>query len=77
MIYWIENQKIDLIQKAAWRLVRSAQDQMGEGKGQKKLTWCVDRMQLEFPKHSRADLEDYVRAAFINFSIERGVLKGG
>ena len=66
---FFQNQKDELIQKTAWRLVRSAEDRMGSGRGPEKLMWCVERLKLDFPKiGDRA--EDYVRAAFVNFKTE-------
>lgn len=61
----------ELIQKCAWRLVRSASDRFGDGKGQKKLDWAIAQLQKEF---ERIDLkaEDYIRAAYIHYKIERG-----
>ena len=66
------NNESDVIQKAAWRLVRSAEDRFVAADGSAKRAWCVDRMMALFPKKDRDNLEDYIRAAFINFSIETG-----
>lgn len=70
MISFFRNSREEWIQKCAWRLVRSAEDRMGSGRGAEKLMWAVDRLKLEFPKvEDRA--EDYVRAAFSQFQAER------
>lgn len=66
---FFNNQKEEWVQRAAWRLVRSAEDRMGSGRGTEKLMWAVERLCAEFPKlNDRA--EDYIRAAFVNFKIE-------
>ena len=44
------NQKVDLIQKAAWRLVRSAQDRFGTNKGSDKRSWCMEELRKLYPK---------------------------
>ena len=68
-----ENQKTDLIQKTAWRLVRSAEDRIvGQGRGPERLIWCVERMREEFPKAKNG--EDYIRAAFVNYPNENRAL---
>lgn len=75
---FLENQKTDLIQKAAWRVVRSAQDRFKNGDGSERMAWAIDRMHAQFPKESKDRLEDYLRAAYINFTIETGEYhKGG
>ena len=63
------NQREELIQRSAWRLVRSAEDRMGSGRGNEKLLWCVEKLKVEFPKLGER-AEDYIRAAFVNFKIE-------
>lgn len=69
--FWQENQRIDLVQKHAWRLVRSVEDRIvGMNSGFEKLNWCVDRIHEDFPDIKRDRLEDYVRAAYMNFKIE-------
>ena len=68
---FFRNQTIDLIQKCAWRLVRSAEDRLGGGKGDQKLNWATDRLQSMFEKEERDLLQDYVRAAYINFRAEQ------
>lgn len=66
------NQREELIQRAAWRLVRSASDRMGEQKGNSKMLWAIAELQKEFPDlGGRA--EDYVRAAYVNFKTETRV----
>lgn len=68
------NQKEELIQRSAWRLVRSVEDRIGVGRGPEKLMWAVARLREEFPKIGpRA--EDYVRAAFVNFKLESSALE--
>lgn len=61
----------ELIQRISWRLVRAASDRFGDGKGEKKLGWATARLQKEFPNLGD-NAEDYIRAAYINFKIERG-----
>ena len=58
------------MQRCAWRLVRSAEDRIGSGRGPEKLIWAVEAMKKEFPKLGEK-AEDYVRAAFMNFKIEQ------
>jgi hypothetical protein len=60
----------DILQKTAWRLVRSAQDRFREGSGQEKREWCVMQLSTQFPKDNINRLEDYVRAAYVNFKVE-------
>ena len=70
--YANENDRADLIQKTAWRLVRSAEDRFGgNGTGQQKLDWATDRLQAMFKGDVRDQLQDYVRAAFVNFRAEQ------
>lgn len=64
------NQKEEFMQRCAWRLVRSAEDRIGSGRGPEKLIWAVEAMKKEFPKLGEK-AEDYVRAAFMNFKIEQ------
>lgn len=63
------NTREELAQRCAWRLVRSAEDRIGAGRGNEKLLWAVQRLQEEMPTLG-ARAEDYVRAAFINFKTE-------
>jgi hypothetical protein len=63
-----KNQMEELVQRCAWRLVRSAEDRIGSGRGQEKLMWAVESLRKKFPKLT--DAEDYIRAAFINFKAE-------
>ena len=63
------NANEELIQRAAWRLVRSAHDRMGTGRGAEKLMWCVSRLTKEFQK-TNGEAEDYIRAAYVNFKTE-------
>lgn len=70
-----ENEKCDLIQKAAWRFVRSADDRFGDGsKGALKLEWCITRLHGVFPEEAKEHLEDFVRAAYINYRVETRAL---
>lgn len=62
----------ELIQRISWRLVRSANDRFGDGKGQKKLDWATGKLEKEFPNLGE-NAEDYIRAAYINFKTERGI----
>lgn len=71
----LKNIETDLIQKTAWRLVRSAEDRMGMGKGHEKLLWCIDRISELHKGTHRTILEDYVRSAFINMKIELSALQ--
>lgn len=60
----------ELIQKSAWRLVRSAEDRMtGPKRGTERLIWCVNKLRVEFP-NIPSDLEDYIRSAYMNFKLE-------
>lgn len=68
---FFKNQKEEWVQKIAWRLVRSAEDRIGGGRGDEKRGWCVDRLAEIFPKEGRGSLEDYIRAAFVNFKAEQ------
>ena len=63
------NHREEAVQRTAWRLVRSAEDRMGSGRGPEKLLWAVDRLKKEYPDLN-ADHEDYIRAAYINFKTE-------
>lgn len=67
-----ENQKEELIQRTAWRLVRSTADRFGDGKGEKKLEWAKTRLVKEFPELIEESAEDYIRAAYVNYKTERG-----
>ena len=75
MFYWKilknfeANHAEEHAQRVAWRLVRSAEDRMGDGRGAEKLMWCVARMKEEAPE-AAGRAEDYVRAAFVNFKTE-------
>ena len=72
MKYLFLNSLTDLIQKSAWRLVRSAQDRFGTNSGEKKRYWCVERLRSEFSKLAQEDAEDFVRSAYVQFKTERG-----
>ena len=74
-IEWFsDNDKEEMVQRVAWRLVRSAEDRMGSGRGAEKLIWATQKLQEEFPGIGLRS-EDYVRAAFVNFKTEtRAVL---
>ena len=63
------NQKEELLQRVAWRIVRSAEDRMGAGRGAEKLLWAVNRLKAEFPDIGER-AEDYIRAAFVQFKTE-------
>lgn len=67
-----QNHFVDLLQKHAWRLVRSAEDRFPAGNGADKMNWCVGRLAAMFVNESKENLEDFVRAAYINFKIETG-----
>lgn len=67
------NQTEELIQRAAWRLVRSASDRNGENKGDKKRDWSISQLTKEFDGLTESKAEDYVRAAYINYKTERGL----
>lgn len=61
----------ELIQKVAWRLVRSAEDRLkGPKRGAERLIWCVDRLRAEYDIVPKEAAEDYIRAAFIQFKME-------
>ena len=68
------NHREEMIQKCAWRLVRSAEDRIGAGRGPEKLIWAMDRLKLEFPdlaaSTTQSRAEDYIRAAFTQFKTE-------
>lgn len=66
------NQTEELVQRVAWKLVRSAIDRFGDNKGDKKRDWCVSQIHKEFPDMNLEKAEDCVRAAYFNFKIERG-----
>lgn len=63
------NQKEEMIQRAAWRIVRSSEDRLGSGRGQEKLLFAISKLQEEFPD-IKGRAEDYIRAAYINFKTE-------
>lgn len=63
------NHHEELIQRCAWRLVRSAQDKMGDEKGAEKRVWAIEQLKKEFPNLGESS-EYYVRAAYINFKTE-------
>ena len=67
------NELVDVLQKSAWRLVRSAEDRFGTFKGSEKREWGMARLKELFP-HVKLDreAEDYIRSAYINFKIESG-----
>lgn len=75
MKHFFQNQKTDLIQKTAWRLVRSAHDIFGTGKGNEKRQWCIRRFKELHPDILEPDAEDFIRSAFMNFLIEMSVLE--
>ena len=68
------NQEVELKQRTAWRLVRSADDrfkpQPNDDRGREKMDWGVDRMLAIFPKEKREYAEDYVRAAYVTMKTE-------
>lgn len=59
----------ELLQRAAWRLVRSAEDRLGARRGTEKLLWATRQLLEEYPEAGAA-AEDYVRAAFVQFKTE-------
>ena len=59
----------ELLQRAAWRLVRSAEDRIGAGRGSEKLMWATRQLLEEFPAAGRA-AEDYIRAAYVQLKTE-------
>lgn len=66
---WVDrNAAEELVQRAAWRLVRSAQDRIGVGRGAEKLLHATKALEAEFQGISNA--EDYIRAAYIHFRTE-------
>ncbi len=69
---FFRNQQEEFMQRVAWRLVRSAEDRIpGNNRGAERLSWCVDRLIDFFPKEKKNNLEDYVRAAFVQFKSEQ------
>lgn len=67
-----KNAREELLQRAAWRLVRSAADRMkGPHRGSERLIWCVDRLRSEFQDLGAETAQDYVRAAYSHFETER------
>lgn len=67
----------ETVQKSAWRIVRSAEDRMGAGRGSEKLIWCVQRLSSEFKILNVDRIEDHVRAAHIQFKMEKEMMKEG
>lgn len=63
------NQLEELIQRCAWRLVRSAQDKLGDEKGAEKRIWAIEQLKKEFPMLGES-AEHYIRAAYMNFKME-------
>lgn len=60
----------ELIQRVAWRLVRSAEDKLtGPKRGQERLAWCMWRLEQDFPEIGSRS-EEYARAAYIHFKTE-------
>lgn len=68
--YFDANHREELIQRSAWRLVRAASDLHGDNKGEKKMQWCIARIQRDFPELGDK-AEEYIRAAYSNFKLER------
>lgn len=68
---WFDSNQIEeLIQKCAWRLVRSAEDRItGVKCGTERLIWCINKLKGEFPE-MKPDAEDFIRSAFVNFKLE-------
>ena len=68
------NNREELIQRAAWRLVRSAADRIkGPHRGNERLLWAIDQLRKEFKGADNQMLynaEDYIRAAYMHFSTE-------
>ena len=64
-----ENIPEEEVQRAAWKLVRAAEDRIkGQKRGAERLAWCVDKLKREYP-NINGEHEDHVRAAFVNFKI--------
>ena len=72
---FFRNHEEELMQRTAWRTVRSAEDRFGAGRGREKLEWCIKRLSDIFPKSNREDIEDHARAAYVNFSIEHSAVE--
>lgn len=70
LLHFDKNQEEELIQRASWRLVRSALDRFGDNKGEKKLAWVAARLKAEFVI-GEEKAEDYARAAYVQFKTER------
>lgn len=70
MKFFFENQREELTQRCAWRLVRSAEDRFGSGRGTEKLLWAIEALREEF-QGLGDDAEDYIRAAYVNFKAEQ------
>lgn len=66
------NQLEELIQRTAWRLVRAAEDKMGNEKGAEKRVWAIQQLMIEYPELQQHNFkaESYIRAAYINFKTE-------
>lgn len=64
-----QNNYEELIQRCAWRLIRSAQDKLGDEKGAEKRVWTIGQLKKEFPSLGES-AEHYIRAAYINFKTE-------
>ena len=62
------NANEELVQRVAWRLVRSAEDRIGAGRGAEKLLHATRAIEAEFKGIKNA--EDYIRAAFVQFKAE-------
>ncbi len=64
-----QNNYEELIQRCAWRLVRSAQDKLGDEKGAEKRVWAIEQLKKEFSALGES-AEHYIRAAYINYKTE-------
>lgn len=69
--YQEKNNREELIQRVAWRLVRSAADKMGDQKGVEKRVWAIEQIKKEFDGLGD-EAEHYIRAAYRNYKIESG-----
>lgn len=68
------NQLVDYIQKLAWRLVRAAEDKFGPMKGEEKRSWCVQRLQSDFPDFAH-EADDFIRASYMGLKIEMEIIE--
>ncbi len=67
------NQIEENIQKVSWRLVRSAQDKMGDEKGAEKRVWAIAELKKRFDGLGDDAAESYIRSAYVHFKNETRV----